>query len=94
MPCPTCGSELAATADPAALAADPARLARELADAREQQAAMGEILRVISSSPADVSPVFSIIAKNAVRLCNARFGAVYSYDGTLLHFVAGHGLTH
>ena len=94
MPCPTCGSELAATADPAALAAEPARLARELADAREQQAAMGEILRVISSSPADVSPVFSIIAKNAVRLCNARFGAVYSYDGTLLHFVAGHGLTH
>jgi GAF domain-containing protein len=94
MPCPTCGSELAATADPAALAAETARLARELADAREQQAAMGEILRVISSSPADVSPVFSVIAKNAVRLCNARFGAVYSYGGTLLHFVAGHGLTH
>ena len=94
MPCPTCGSELAATADPAALAAENARLARQLADAREQQAAMGEILRVISNSPADVSPVFSVIAKNAVRLCNARFGAVFSYDGTLLHFVAGHGLTH
>jgi GAF domain-containing protein/anti-sigma regulatory factor (Ser/Thr protein kinase) len=66
---------------------------RELTDALEQQTATGEVLSVISSSPTDTQPVFSAIAKNAVRLCNAMFGAVFSYDGTLVHFVAGHQVT-
>ena len=63
---------------------------RELAEAREQQTATSEILRVISSSPADVQPVFEAIARNAVQLCNAMCGGVFSYDGTLTHFMAGH----
>src|SRR5262249_56635809 len=47
---------------------------RELTEALEQQTATGEILRVISSSPTDVQPVFDAIVRNAVRLCNGQFG--------------------
>jgi GAF domain-containing protein len=66
---------------------------RALTEVLEQQTATSEILRLISSSPTDTQPVFAAIAKNAVRLCNAMFGSVFKYDGTLLHFVAGHQLT-
>ncbi len=48
---------------------------------------------MISSSPTDTQPVFDAIARNAVRLCGAMFGAVFSFDGTLMHFVAGYGFT-
>jgi signal transduction histidine kinase len=64
----------------------------ELSEALEQQTATSEILRVISSSPTDVQPVFDIIAKSAVHLCGAQFCAVLRFDGELLHLVAHHGL--
>jgi two-component system NtrC family sensor kinase len=67
-----------------------ARLARELAEAREQQAATSEILRVIRSSPNSAQPVFDTIAANAVRLCGARMGAVHLFDGKLVDIVAFH----
>ena len=63
---------------------------RDLTEALEQQTATSEILRVISSSPTDVQPVFDTIVANAVRLCGARMGAVYRFDGQLLHLVADH----
>ncbi len=63
---------------------------RELTEALEQQTATSEILRVISSSPTDVQPVFRAIMASAVRLCDGLFGAVFRYDGELLHFVAHH----
>jgi GAF domain-containing protein/DNA-binding response OmpR family regulator len=63
---------------------------RDLSEALEQQTATSEILRVISSSPTDVQPVFDTIVTNAVRLCGARMGAVYRFDGELLHLVADH----
>jgi GAF domain-containing protein/DNA-binding response OmpR family regulator/HAMP domain-containing protein len=66
---------------------------RDLSEALEQQTATSEILRVISSSPTDVQPVFDTILRNAVRLCNARFGAVFRFDGELIHRVAQHNFT-
>jgi signal transduction histidine kinase/CheY-like chemotaxis protein len=63
---------------------------RELSDALEQEAATAEILRVISSAPADVLPVFETIARNAVALCGGLFANVFRYDGELLHYVASH----
>jgi GAF domain-containing protein len=65
-------------------------LKRKLTEALEQQAATSEILRVIRSSPSNVQPVFDTIAANAVRLCNARMGAVHLFDGELVHIVAFH----
>src|SRR5262249_54334625 len=47
-----------------------------------------EILRVISSSPTDVQPVFDTIATRAKRLCDARECAVFTFDGDLIHLVA------
>jgi two-component system, NtrC family, sensor kinase len=71
------------------------RLAESLgreAEAQEQQAATAEILRVISSSPADAQPVFDAIAVNALRLCDAEGVVVARYDGALLHVAAHHNV--
>ncbi len=66
---------------------------RELTTALDTQTATSDILRVISRSQTDVQPVFEVIVESAVRLCGARFGRVYHYDGALIHLVAGHGLS-
>jgi two-component system NtrC family sensor kinase len=66
---------------------------RELNEAREQQAATSEILRVISSSPTDVQPVFDTIVRSAVRLCDGVISAVNTFDGELTHVVAVHNYT-
>ena len=73
--------------------ADTARLGQELREAREQQAATADVLKVISRSPADVQPVFDMIAESAARLCDGQFCFVFRFDGQLLHFVAHHSLT-
>ncbi len=57
----------------------------ELTAAVEQQAAMGEILSSIATSPADAAPVFETIMKNAVRLCGSPLAAIYAFDGELVH---------
>jgi signal transduction histidine kinase len=65
----------------------------ELADARDQQTAANEILRVISISPTNPQPVFDAIAESAVRVCGGLLGGVYRFDGKLIHFVAHHNWT-
>jgi GAF domain-containing protein len=63
----------------------------ELAEAREQQAATSEILRVISSSPMDSERVFAEIAASAARLCDASDAAIHRVDGEALRLVVSHG---
>jgi GAF domain-containing protein len=70
--------------------AEVARLTRELNGALERQAATSEVLEVISSSLGDLQPVFAAMLKNAVRICDAKFGNIYRWDGEALHLLATH----
>src|SRR4029077_5634144 len=63
-------------------------LEKRLAEAQEQQAGTAEILRVISSSPTNVQPVFDAIASSALRLCDGVASFVFRHDGTLIHLAA------
>ena len=69
-----------------------ARLLTETRESLERQTATSEVLRVISSSPGDLEPVFSVMLENAVRICDAGFGIIYRWDGELLQLVASHNL--
>src|SRR5205823_5824360 len=70
-----------------------AGIRKELSESLDREMATNEILRVISSSPTDVQPVFDTIAQSAARLCKAQFCHVFRFDGEFMHFAASHGLT-
>jgi hypothetical protein len=89
--CGECGTPL--TANPSSqLAPSYAEITGALSEAREQQTATAEILRIISSSPTDVQPVFETIARNAVRVCDAVYCVVFQVDGDRIDLVAHHNI--
>jgi two-component system, NtrC family, sensor kinase len=63
---------------------------RELTEALEQQTATAEILRIISSSPTNIQPVFDTIVKSAATLCAAATAGLFRFDGSLIHLGAYH----
>ena len=65
----------------------------DLSEALEQQTATSEVLRVISSSPTNVQPVFDAIAESAVRLCDGQFSFVVRFDGKVMDFASCCGLS-
>jgi GAF domain-containing protein len=55
----------------------------DLSESLEQQTATSEVLRVISSSPGELEPVFRAMLQNAIRVCDAKFGILFRYEGEL-----------
>ena len=66
-------------------------LTRELSETLEQQAATAEVLRIISSSPGELDPVFQTILANATRLCEASYGAMWLREGDSFRNAAFYG---
>jgi two-component system NtrC family sensor kinase len=66
---------------------------RELSESLEQQTATSDVLRVISSSPADIQPVLETIGERAEKLCDAEISVVSIVDGELIHLASIHGIT-
>jgi len=61
-------------------------------EALAREAALAEVVQVINSSPGDLEPVFDAILERALRVCEAAFGFITTYDGEHFHTMAGRGL--
>src|SRR5262249_52458168 len=69
---------------------DVSQLIRERDEALEREKATAEVLRVISSSPGELEPVFQAMLENATRICEAMFGSMYLYEAGTFRIVAMH----
>src|SRR5262245_62056872 len=88
------GTEAARPRSSAAAGQGPefAQLARERDEALEQLSAASDVLKIISSSDGELTPVFDIVLEKAVRLCAAKFGTMYRYYDDHFHPVALFGV--
>src|SRR6516164_2143518 len=68
-----------------------ARLTYERDEAQLRETANSEILRLISKSPGDLELVFRTILEHATRICNAKFGTLFRFDGSAYHLAAQFG---
>jgi GAF domain-containing protein len=75
-------------ADQAVIAIENTRLLNELRESLDRQTATADVLRVISSSPGELEPVFQAMLENAVRICEAKFGALFRFQGNTFELAA------
>jgi signal transduction histidine kinase len=78
-------------ADQAVIAIENVRLFNETKESLEQQTAISEVLRVISSAPSDVKPTLDAVAARATRLCDATATAIYVLDAGVMRRTAFNG---